>query len=85
MAAKTRLQKVLDLAGQFVTERKGVWSHDDWEGFLAKAAALGVAMDDESKRCLGNILESCKGLRADSEEAAAPAKKPAKTRAETKK
>ena len=84
MAAKTRMQKVLDLAGQFVTERKGVWSHDDWEGFLAKAAALGVAMDDESKRCLGNILESCKGLPLDSEEAA-PTKKPAKTSAESKK
>jgi len=83
MAAKTRMQEVLDLAGQFVTERKGVWSHDDWEGFLAKAAALGVTMDDESKRCLGNILESCKGLPLDSEEAA-PAKKPAKTRAEAR-
>ena len=84
MAAKTRLQKVLDLAGQFVIEQKGVWSHKEWEEFVAKAAALGIETNDESKRRLGNILESCKNLYSEADDAA-PAKKPAaKPRAKTK-
>ena len=84
MATKTRLQKVLDLTGQFVIAQKGVWDHDEWEAFLGKAAALGIAMDDESKRCLGNILESSKGLYSDAEDGPAPKKPAAKPRARKK-
>ena len=84
MATKTRLQKVLDLTGQFVIAQKGVWGHVAWEEFLGKAAALGIAMDDEGKRCLGNILESCKGLYSDAEAGPAPKKPAAELRARKK-
>lgn len=60
MPAKTVLQKVLDLAGKFVTTHGGKWGHAEWEEFLASAAAQGVAVTDESKRNLGNILETSK-------------------------
>lgn len=60
MAGKTTLEALLELAGKFVVAQKGQWDHDQWETLLQKAASLGVVVDDESKRNLGNILESCK-------------------------
>lgn len=71
-AAKSSLQKVLELAGQFVSAQKGDWCHEDWEGFLAKVAKAGISLNDESKRNLGNILE---GLKFFYHMMAAPAKK----------
>lgn len=59
-AAKSPVEKLLDLAGQFITKQNGDWDHAAWEAFLAKAEALGVPVDDESKRNLGNILEGGK-------------------------
>lgn len=58
--AKTPLQKVLDMAGQFVVTQNGCWEHEDWEALLTKVAATGIQMDDEGKRNLGNILEAAK-------------------------
>ena len=75
MAAKSKMQKVLDLAGEFVIAQKGSWGHAEWEGFLAKVAALDIEITDESKRSLGNILESCKCFYCDGD--VAPAKKAA--------
>lgn len=60
MASKTVLQSLLDIAGQFVVDQKNDWDHDDWEALLTKVAAKGIIINDESKRHLGNILESCK-------------------------
>jgi len=60
MATKAILQSLLELAGQFVIDRKNNWNHDDWEALLTKMAAKGIIINDESKRNLGNILESCK-------------------------
>jgi len=62
MASKTVLQSLLDIAGQFVVDQKNDWDHDGWEALLTKVAAKGVIINDESKRHLGNILESCKYL-----------------------
>ena len=59
-AAKSSVQKLLDLAGQFITKQKGNWEHEDWEALLTKVEALGVPVDDECKRNLGNILEGGK-------------------------
>ncbi|MGI6461361.1 MAG: hypothetical protein ACOX5J_14955 [Candidatus Hydrogenedentales bacterium] len=59
-AAKVGVERLLALAGQFIAKQKGVWEHEDWEAFLAKAGALGMPMDDECKRNLGNILEAGK-------------------------
>ena len=62
MASKTVLQSLLDIAGRFVVDHKNAWDHDGWEALLTKVAAKGVVINDESKRHLGNILESCKYL-----------------------
>lgn len=77
MATKTTLQSVLELAGKFVADQKGQWNHDSWEAFLGKIGALGVTVDDEAKRNLGNILESCKFFLCDSACCASGCGKPA--------
>ncbi len=74
-AAKHTLEKLLELAGQFVSKQKGNWEHEDWEALLVKAGALGMPMDDECKRNLGNILEAGKYFYATMPQA--PAKKAA--------
>lgn len=84
MATTTRLQKVLDLAGKFVIDQKGSWSHEEWLLFVDKAAALGIETNDETKRRLGNILESCKNLYSEAEDAASAKKPAAKPRARAK-
>jgi hypothetical protein len=84
MAMKSRLQKVLDLAGQFVITRKGAWGHEDWERFLEGAVALGIELTDETKRNLGNILESCKCFYCEADAGPAPKKAAAKSRATAK-
>ena len=84
MATKSTLQKVLDLAGQFVIVHKGAWGHKDWEQFLEGAAALGIELTDETKRNLGNILESGKCFYGEADVAPAPRKAAVKTRATAK-
>jgi hypothetical protein len=87
-AKKNDVQKTLDLAGEFVTKQGGSWEHADWEGFLKKADKIGIAIDDEGKRNLGNILEAAKFLynKADIRPVAKSAKPKAKakTKAKTK-
>ncbi len=58
MATHPTLQKILETAGKFVADQKGDWDHDAWEKLLAKMDKLGLVMDDEAKRNLGNILEA---------------------------
>jgi hypothetical protein len=65
MATKNRLQKVLELAGQFVIDHKDGWTHDEWESLLEKIADLGADLKDDGKQHLGVILESCKALYFD--------------------
>lgn len=99
-AKKNEVQKLLELAGDFVTKRNGDWDHEEWEGFLKKAEKIGAVSDDQGKRNLGNILEAAKFFyqRADIEpskpskakakskpKAAAEKKKPAKKKTATKK
>ena len=85
MASKSVLQKVLDLTAEFVMAQKGVWSHEEWEGFLAKATALGVELTDESKRNLGNILEASRCFYSEAGTCACKSPKPAaKPRAKAK-
>ena len=60
MATKITLQELLDTAGGFVTTQKGAWEHDEWEALLKKLTRAGLELNDETKRNLGNILESAK-------------------------
>ncbi len=57
---KNALQKVLEMAGTFVTTQKGTWDHGDWERLLETLDSQGVVASDETKRNLGNILEASK-------------------------
>ncbi|MBN2308216.1 MAG: hypothetical protein JXR94_04550 [Candidatus Hydrogenedentes bacterium] len=60
--AKNAMQKLLDLAGRFVTAHQAAWNHADWEEFVGQALALGFKDDDETRRNLGNALEASKFL-----------------------
>lgn len=62
MPAKTNLEVILERSAKFVVEQKGQWDHEGWESFLKSVGGLGLSMDDETKRHLGNILESSKHL-----------------------
>ena len=84
MAAKNTTQKLLDLAGKFVTEQGGTWGHGEWETLLADAAKLGVELNDESRRNLGNILEASKYFHRVTAVAKPKAKAKAKPKAKAK-
>ena len=86
MATKSTLENLLDLAGKFVVTQKGEWDHTDWEALLSKAAAMGIVLNDEFKRNLGNVLESCKHFYVACPPAAAkkPTAKKTKAKAKTK-
>lgn len=83
-AAKDGYTQVLDLVGKFVTKQKGTWNHEDWENLLASVEKLGYSMDDETKRNLGNVLESSKYFYLSMPKAASKKKASAK-KAATKK
>lgn len=90
MATKHSMEKVLSLAANFVIERNGVWDHDAWEGLLADMAGLGLEIEDDFKRNLGNILEAAKffycNLPSQTQTDAAPKPKPkAKAKPKAKK
>ncbi len=55
--AKASIKKLMELGEGFVIKQKGCWEHSDWEGLVNKVRALGIEMNDEGKRNLGNILE----------------------------
>ncbi len=84
-AAKEPVEKLLELAGQFIAKQKGNWDHADWEAFLNKVGTLGVPTDDESKRNLGNILEAGKFFYASMPKAAPKKKTAAKKKPPAKK
>lgn len=77
MAAESTMEKLLDLAREFVIAKKGEWGHEDWEKLLTQADALGMELTDENKRSLGNILEVCKWFYACGYAKASPEKKAA--------
>jgi len=76
MAKKSTMQAVLDQAAKFVTRQEGVWGHQEWEALVGELADLGLEMDHEARRNLGNLLEAAKYFR--NAEAAAAGTKPAK-------
>ncbi|HOE67874.1 MAG TPA: hypothetical protein PLO62_15240 [Candidatus Hydrogenedentes bacterium] len=84
MATTSLLSKVFALVEKFVTSKKGCWDHSQWEEFLASAAKIGVTIDDESKRTLGNMLESAKFFYCCAAACDAPAPKKASAKAKPK-
>jgi hypothetical protein len=84
MAAKNMTQKILDLAGEFVTKQQGDWDHAAWEGFVADMDKLGVPSTDEAKRNIGNIIEAAKYFYLLAPSPAVPGKPAAKPKAPAK-
>jgi hypothetical protein len=48
---------LLEMASEFVEERKGWWEHPDWENYLARLQKAGYRLSEESKAPVGSILE----------------------------
>jgi len=85
MPGKTNLEVILERSAKFVVKNKGQWDHQGWEDYLGSVSNLGLVMDDETKRHLGNILESSKHLYENGGKAAQAAAKPkAKPKAKLK-
>lgn len=85
-ATKTPFEKMMESATSFVKKQKGSWEHADWEAFLASASKLGIELNDENKRQIGNLLEAQKELflampASAKKKAAAKKKAPVKKRA----
>ncbi len=70
MATATTLGKVLKLTQAFVTQKGGVWNHQDWEALCDDIAKTGLEVTDADRAALGALLESMKHFHA-----LAPAKK----------
>ena len=54
------LASLIDLAGKFVEQRKGIWNHEAWSDFLADVQKKGFEVTDEMTAYLGSVLESMK-------------------------
>lgn len=77
MLAKTNLEAILERSAKFVVEKNGQWDHQGWEDFLGSVSGLGLTLDDDTKRHLGNILESSKHLFENGGRHEAPKARPA--------
>ena len=84
MATTHSVQKLLALAGKFVVAQKGKWNHAQWEVLLKEAGKLGVGLNDEAKRNLGNILEAANHFYKTAPKSASKKKAVAKRKAKPK-
>lgn len=84
MATMHTTEKILSLAAKFVIRKKGVWNHTDWVDFTLKVAKLGVDINDETKRGLGNVLEAVKVFYKNCPNGSSPTKAPTKRKAKVK-
>ena len=50
-------RKLLEMASEFVEDRRGWWEHPDWESFLDRLDKEGFSLTEETKAPVGNILE----------------------------
>ncbi len=53
-------ESLIDLAGKFVEQRKGVWDHEAWLNFLSDVTKNGFELTKEMTDYLGSVLESMK-------------------------
>ena len=54
------LYGLIELAGKFVEQRKGIWDHQAWSDFLSDVQNKGFELTDEMTAYLGSVLESMK-------------------------
>lgn len=62
MAKKTMggFDVLVDLAGKFVENQKGVWDHTAWQNFISDVQKKGTDLSDDMKDNVGLVLESMK-------------------------
>ncbi|MCI4626928.1 MAG: hypothetical protein L3V56_13360 [Candidatus Magnetoovum sp. WYHC-5] len=56
------MDKIKDEVVNFVKQKNGVWSHSDWEEFLASLNNRGLELTDETVSYLGGLLEAVKSV-----------------------
>ena len=63
-ATTTTFDDLVELTGEFVTSRKGLWDHSAWLDFLAGAQKAGFDVSKEMQSQLGELLEATKRFYA---------------------
>lgn len=58
--AKNPIEDVVARASKFVEKQKGRWDHAAWEKLVKDMSNTGLEMSDDTRRHLGNLLESVK-------------------------
>lgn len=60
--AKTNnpIEDIVSRAQKFVENQKGRWDHEAWEKLVKDVSNSGIEMSDDTRRHLGNMLESVK-------------------------
>ncbi len=57
---KNPIDDLVSQASKFVDKQKGRWDHAAWEKLLKDVSSTGIEMSDDTRRHLGNMLESVK-------------------------
>jgi len=81
--SKSPIEDLVSRASKFVEKNKGRWNHDAWEKLVKDVSSTGVDMSDDTRRHLGNMLESVKHFYT--ELSTAPKAKATKKKATKKK
>ena len=55
---KTTLDELVQLAGDFVVEQRGVWDHATWMDFVSRVESLGINISEEMETYLGELVEA---------------------------
>jgi hypothetical protein len=58
--AKNPIEDIVSRAQKFVEKQKGRWDHAAWEKLVKDVSSSGIEMSDDTRRHLGNMLESVK-------------------------
>jgi len=58
--AKKPIEEIVSRARKFVEKQRGRWDHDAWEKLVKDVSSSGIDMSDDTRRHLGNMLESVK-------------------------
>ena len=58
------LEKLTDLAADFVEKQKGIWDHTAWTNFLSRVKNEGFDITEEMQSHLGELLEAMKRFYA---------------------
>ncbi len=58
--SKNPYDELVSRATKFVEKQKGRWDHAAWEKLVKDVSNTGIEMSDDTRRHLGNMLESVK-------------------------